>query len=216
MPVLVRGSWLLLAAPAVIATLASGSGRAHAEDSVTAPVPPMAPFRRGPLVEGTLGAYAPLGPLKNVTAPGPWLRLSAGYDFSKWLAVFATGDAAFLSTGRAPPPPGERAFVIWGFGVGVRVSIPATERLRFPLRFDVGAHKASDDGVLKTYGFTATNDLGSGTSYGATAGVEWRAPSRHFGVIVEGGVRNDAAFSYAGKTDKPLAIVAGASLHYTL
>lgn len=220
-----RGSVVSVRLFVVPALVVASVSAARADDTPSAPereaplsgtIPPMAPFRRGALVEGTLGTYAPLGPLKQVTAPGPWLRISAGYDFSKWLAVFATGDAAFLATNRASPPPGERGYVLWGFGVGARVSIPAGERWRFPLRVDLGAHKASDDGVLKTYGFNATNDLGSGFSYGATAGVEWRAASRHFGVLVEGGVRNDGAFSYAGKSDAPLAVVAGASLHYTL
>lgn len=215
MPTL-RGSVVSVRLFVVPALVVASVSAARADDAPSAPVPPMAPFRRGPLVEGTLGTYAPLGPLKRVTAPGPWLRISAGYDFSKWLAVFATGDAAFLATNRASPPPGERGYVLWGFGVGARVSIPAGERWRFPLRVDLGAHKASDGGVLETYGFNSTHDLASGFSYGATAGVEWRAASRHFGILVEGGVRNDAAFSYAGKSDAPLAVVAGASLHYTL
>lgn len=206
----------LNALPLVVLLVALGETRAQADDELNAPVPPMAPFRRGVLVEGTVGAYAPTGPLKNVSSPGPWLRLSAGYDFSKWLAVFATGDAAFLSTDRAPPPPGTRAYVLYGLGVGARVSLPAGERLRFPLRVEIGAHKASDEGVLKTYGFAKTGDLSNGFSWGATLGIEWRARSRHFGIVLEGGVRNDGAFAYTGKNDKPFAIVSGASLHYTL
>jgi hypothetical protein len=187
---------------------------ALAQDDVVHPAPPMAPFKRGPLVEGSVGIYAPTGRLKNYSSPGPWMRLSVGWDFSRWLAVFATGDAAFLSTNRAPPPPGERGYVVYGFGLGARFSIPATERIRFPLRVDLGAHRVEDSGVLSTYQFNSARDLD--VSYGATAGVEWRAASRHLGIILEFGVRSDGALSQSGRSDSPLAIVSALSIHSTL
>jgi hypothetical protein len=187
---------------------------AFAEDEPTRTAPPMAPFKRGPLVEGSLGVYAPTGRLKNITAPGPWMRLSIGWDFTHWLAAFVSGDAAFLSTGRAPPPPGERGYVLYGFGVGARVAIPASERIRFPIRFDLGAHRAADGGVLSTYGYNDARDLN--VSYGATVGLEWRAATRHLGLIIEGGIRNDSSLGQAGRSDGTLAIVSAISVHSTL
>lgn len=208
-----------LALVPVVLGLVGAAPPAHADDQASpkaagAHVPPMAPFRRGALVEGSVGTYAPLGSLGRVSAPAPLFRLSAGWDFSRWFATFASADAAFLDTGRAPPPPGARGYVLYGFGVGLRASVPAGERWRFPVRLDLGAHKASDNGVLRTYGFLSATELG--ISYGATAGIEWRALSRHFGVLVEGGVRADSAVRKASDPGAPLAIIAAASLHYTL
>lgn len=187
---------------------------AWAEDDAVRTGPPMAPFKRGPLVEGSLGVYAPTGRLKNLTAPGPWMRVSLGWDFTSWLAAFVSGDAAFLSTGRAPPPPGERGYVLYGFGVGARFAVPASERIRIPLRVDLGAHSAADGGVLATYGYNDARDLN--VSYGATLGLEWRAATRHLGVILEGGVRSDSGLGQAGRSSGTLAIVSALSIHSTL
>ncbi len=187
---------------------------ALAQDTGVSTAPPMAPFKRGPLVEGSIGMYAPAGRLKNYSAPGPWMRLTVGYDINKWLALFAAGDCAFLSTDRAPPPPGDRAYLLYGFGFGARFSLPAGERLRFPLRAEIGGHRVADAGVLSTYEFAGARDLS--VSYGATAGIEWRAASRHFGIILEGGIRNDSGLSQRQRSDSPIAIVSALSLHYTL
>jgi len=198
---------------ALVVAIASPS-IARAQDVDATPSPPMAPFKRGVLVEGSIGMYAPTGRLKNYSSPGPWMRVSLGYDLSKWLAAFVSGDCAFLSTDRAPPPPGDRGYLLYGFGLGARLSIPASERIRFPLRVELGGHRVADAGVLGTYLFGDAR--GVEVSYGATAGIEWRAPSRHFGIILEGGVRNDTGLSQAGRSDGPLAVVTALSLHSTL
>lgn len=205
---------VLLAASAIACAVVVAPG-AHAQDASPIPMaPPLAPFKRGPMFEGTAGVYAPSGALARVSAPGPWLRLSVGWDFTRWLSVFGTFDGAFLATDRAPPPPGSRAYVLWGFGGGARVSIGVTDRVRIPLRVDVSAHEVDDDGVLAVYGFDRARDLG--LSYGGTTGLEWRAASRHFGLILEGGVRRDTALESAWRGGGPLAIVAGLGIHYTL
>jgi hypothetical protein len=176
--------------------------------------PPPPPWRAGPDVDATLGIYAPLGKLKRVSAPGPWMRLTAGYEVTSWLGIFAAFDSAFLATNRANPPPGERGYVLWGFGGGARFSLPLTPRWRIPLRVEIGAHKVDDQGVLQTYGFS--NGHSFGLSYGAMIGVEWRATSRHFGIAVEWGVRNDAAVKDDAGTSAPLAMLGGVLLRYTL
>jgi len=198
---------------AALLMLASASP-ASAQDVDATPSPPLAPFKRGVLVEGSLGMYAPTGRLKNYSAPGPWMRLTVGYDLSKWLAIFASGDCAFLSTGRAPPPPGDRGYLLYGFGFGARFSVPASERIRFPLRVELGGHRVADSGVLGTYLFGDAR--GMEVSYGATGGIEWRAASRHYGIILEGGVRNDTGLGQQGRSDSPLAFVSALSLHSTL
>lgn len=196
------------------AAVAAGAAGAGVNDEPTRTAPPMAPFKRGPLVEGSIGMYAPAGKLKNYSAPGPWMRVSVGWDFSRWLAAFVTGDAAFLSTGRAPPPPGERSYILYGFGVGARFSIPATERVLFPIRVDLGAHRVADGGVLSTYQFNSARELD--VSYGATVGVEWRAATRHLSLILEAGVRSDGSLSQSGRSDSALGIVSALSIHSTL
>lgn len=199
---------------AIAAVFALIPASAAADDVPVSVAPPVAPFTRGPLVEGNVGVYAPVGRIKNLVAPGPMIRLALGWDFKKWIGVFGSFDSAFLSTGRAPPPPGERAFVLWGFGGGARVSLGLGDRVRIPLKLELGMHKASDGGVLAAYGYTNAKDFG--LSYGATLGVEYRAVSRHFGILLEGGVRNDSSLEYPAKAQAPLAIVGTLGVHYTL
>lgn len=176
--------------------------------------PPPPPWHPGPDVDGTLGIYAPMGRLKRVTAPGPWMRVTAGYELTKWLGLFASFDSAFLATNRANPPPGERGYVLWGFGGGARLALPIGTRWRIPLRLEIGAHKADDNGVLGTYGFPKAKDFGF--SYGAMLGIEWRATSRHFGVAIEFGLRNDSSLKDANATSAPLAALGGVLVRYTL
>jgi hypothetical protein len=196
-------------------TVSVGSARAadEADASALAPPPP-APFRRGPLVEGSVGVYAPTGRFAQIAAPGPWTRIAAGWDFARYFGMFVAADAAFLSTGRAPPPPGDRAFVFWGFSGGFRASLGLGERFRIPIRAEIGMHRAEDTGVLAVYGYGVARDFA--VSYGGTLGLEWRAVSRHYGVVLEGGVRNDAALAYAGGASSTLAILASLGIHYTL
>ncbi|MGZ3420029.1 MAG: hypothetical protein ACXVEF_10640 [Polyangiales bacterium] len=199
---------------AVLTLIPAVSSMAAAQDVPVTAAPPVAPFKRGLLVEGDVGVYAPIGRIKNLVAPGPMVRVALGWDFAKWIGVFGSFDSAFLSTGRAPPPPGERAFVLWGFGGGARLALPIGDRVRIPLKVELGMHKADDGGVLAAYGFTNAKDLN--LSYGATLGFEYRAVSRHFGILLEGGVRNDSGLDYPAKAQAPLAIVGTLGVHYTL
>ena len=176
--------------------------------------PPPPPWRRGPDVDGTIGVYAPLGRLKRVSSVAPWARLTGGYDLAPWIGLFVGFDSTFLSTNRASPPPGERGYVLWGFSGGARLSLPLGPRWRIPLRLELGAHKADDAGVLASYGFPDARSFG--LSYGAMLGLEYRAPSRHFGVATEWGVRRDAALQDETRSAAPLALVGGVLVRYTL
>ena len=195
-----------------------GAGTDPLVDDAPAPnpyqPPPMRPFKRGFVIEGAVGVYAPIGRLKRYSSPGPLTRIAVGYDITRWLGVFGAGDVAYLSTDRASPPPGERAYLLWGFTGQVRLAINLGDRLRVPLRIELGAHKTDDNGVLATYGFTSAKSFG--ISYGATTGLEWRALSRHFGVLLEAGLRSDDALRHSVKAQAPLALVAVLGLHYTL
>lgn len=173
--------------------------------------PPLAPFRRGVAFEGMIGTYMPVGPLKHVSAPGPWVRITAGYDFTKWFQAFVSGDAAFLSTERAPPPPGPRAYSLYGFGGGFRLAL-SIGRVRIPVRAEIGLHDVKDDGVLASYGFFDTRD---GLSFGwaVATGLEIRAKSRHYGLGFEVGIRNDALFANPVRGGTPLAITGALLVH---
>ncbi|MBK7400329.1 MAG: hypothetical protein IPJ34_29765 [Myxococcales bacterium] len=194
-------------------------GVAHADEvdavgaSGAAEAPPLAPFRRGVAFEGMLGTYAPAGPLKHVSAPGPWFRVTVGFDFTKWFGAFASGDVAFLSTERAPPPPGPRAYTFYGFGGGLRLALPIG-RVRIPVRAEIGLHEAKDDGVLAAYGFRDAHGLSFG--WALATGLEIRAKSRHYGLGFEVGVRNDSAFANPVRGGSPLAITGALLVHYTL
>jgi len=199
-----------LVVSSVVAVVASvAEPRAHALEP-----PPPAPWKPGPDVDGTLGMYAPLGRLQRVSSPAEWMRLTAGYELASWVGFFASFDAAFLSTDRANPPPGERGYVLWGFGGGARMGLPLGTRWRIPVRLEIGAHKVDDQGVLATYGFSHGHSFG--LSYGAMIGLEWRATSRHFGLALEGGLRNDAAVRDDAGTKPPFAVLAGIVIRYTL
>ena len=185
---------------------------ARADDSdKPGEAPPLAPFRRGVAFEGMLGTYAPTGPLKHVSAPGPWMRLAVGFDFTKWFSAFVSGDAAFLTTERAPPPPGPRAYSFYGFSGGLRFALPIG-RVRVPLRAEIGVHEAKDDGVLGAYGFDFVHGLSLG--WALSTGLEIRAKSRHYGLGFEVGVRNDTSFTKGGGS--PYALQGGLLVHYTL
>lgn len=208
---------LLVGASPIAASPAGAQGAVRDEDADVAASlapPPLAPFRAGPSIEGTVGVYAPTGRLSKVSAPGPWIRVTVGWDLTRWLAFYGAGDAAFLVTGRAPAPPAPRAYVLYGVGGGAKVSLPIGARVRIPLRAELGVRTVDDGGLLEIYGFGRTRDLG--LSWGATAGVEWRAASRHFGLVLEGGVRNDDVVVAPARESMALAVVAGIGIHYTL
>jgi len=176
--------------------------------------PPYAPFKRGPLIEGSIGVYAPTGRLKEVSAPGPWVRISGGFDFFRWLSAYAMFDTAFLDTARGSAPPDPRGYLLWGFGFGARVSIGLGDRFRIPLRGEISWHKTDDIGVLATYGFKDASSFGM--SFGGATGLEWRAPTRHFGVAAEIGVRDDTALKHSVRSGAPIAIVGALIVRYTL
>jgi hypothetical protein len=186
---------------------------AEAELPFAAP-PPYAPFKRGPFVEGSVGVYGPTGRIKTVSAPGPWARISAGFDFTRWVGAYVMFDSAFLDTGRGSPPPDPRGYALWGFGLGARLSLGLGDRFRIPFRLELSWHKTDDNGVLATYGF---NDASSfNVSFGGATGIEWRAPTRHFGVAAEIGLRNDSALAHSQRAQSPLAIIGALVVRYTL
>ncbi len=196
----------------LVVVLVAGTPARAEESDKASEAPPLPPFRRGVTFEGVIGTYAPTGPLKKISAPGPWIRLAVGYDFTKWFQAFVSGDAAFLTTDRAPPPPGPRAYSFYGFSGGLRFALPIG-RVRVPLRAEIGVHEANDYGVLGAYGFDFVHGLSLG--WAVSTGLEIRAKSRHYGIGFEVGIRNDTSFAKSG-SGGPYAFQGGLLVHYTL
>ncbi|GAC1569980.1 MAG: hypothetical protein NVS3B20_23220 [Polyangiales bacterium] len=207
---------LLLRSPIAMAQgdTSQGALSAQATPNDFTRSPPYAPFRPGPLAEGSLGVYAPTGLIKKLSAPGPFIRVAVGFDVARWLGVYVGMDAAFLATNRAPEPPTERGYPLWGGALGARFSFGISDRFRIPLRLELGFHKTDDAGVLRTYGFTKADALSLST--GASTGLEWRAPTRHFGIAAEIGVRDDTGLEYDVRAQAPIAIISAIIIRYTL
>ncbi len=202
-------SLVTLVTLAMLTTLA-WSSPATAQETA----PPLAPQRPGFAIEASLGAYVPTGKLANLSSPGAWTRFAIGWDVKRWFELYGAADVAFLSTDRAQPPPSPHAYRIWGFEGGGRFFLPIGDRVRIPFRLGVGAHAAVDDDVLSTYGFA--NEQSLGVSLSGATGVEWRAPSRHFGLYWEIGARMDAAIKHSSDGAATIAILSCLGIHYTL
>jgi hypothetical protein len=176
--------------------------------------PPLRPFKSGFALEGSVGAYVPTGELARLCSPAVHQRLTLGWDFARWLAAYGFGDLAFLATDRAPPPPGEKGFAYWGFGIGIKLSVPLGERWLLPVRIEGSFHRAEDSGVLATYGFADADKLSLG--YGGGLGLEWRAKSRHYGVVLELSARRESGLSAPRASGGVVVLMPSLGLHYTL
>jgi hypothetical protein len=167
------------------------------------------------VLESTLGAAGFLGEFRKIAPPGWWLRTQLGYEIFRWLMVFGEGELLYTDTSASSDASKLRAFPIFGFGGGLRVTIHPTERFAFYLQGSVDALKADvPKNALAIIGFKDAESLSA--SFGGRIGLEWYQIDRHLALGLTGGVRDATGFARAsGASDTPLLWDAGASLRYT-
>jgi hypothetical protein len=175
--------------------------------------PPPPPYKKSVVVDSSLGALAFLGKFGKTAPPAPLLRVQVGYELFKWLMLFGGGELAFTDTSRSQDPPKTRAFPIFGFGGGVRLTARFTDRFGVYLQGELGAMKADiRRRALEIIGFKDAEDLN--LYMGGRLGLEWYQLDRHFALGLTGGLRDATGFKRTIGTDTPLAFDAGASIRY--
>ena len=178
-----------------------------------AEAPPPPPYTSTVVIDASLGALVFLGKFGKTAPPGPWIRTQVGYEIFKWMMVFGEGELAFTDTSRSQDPPKTRAFPIFGFGGGGRLTARFTDRFGVYVQGSVGAMKADiRTNALGIIGFKDAESLG--IYFGGRLGLEWYQLDRHFALGLTSGMRTASGFKQRGSNDTPLAFDAGASIRY--
>ncbi len=177
--------------------------------------PPPIPRKKGIVVESRIGALAFLGRFRQVAPTAPWFQVDAGYELFKWLLLFGEGEIALTDTSVAQDPSKARAFPIYGFGGGARLTVHVSERVALYGQGSLGAMKA--DIAKSAFAYLGFKDAESlGLYLGARIGVEWYMVDRHLALGVGGGIRDAKGFAKTGAvSDTPLMIDAALALRYT-
>ncbi len=172
------------------------------------------PRRRGWVVEAAVGALGHLGDMKSVSPVAPQLRLQIGYELADWAMVAAHGDLALSSTRYAGERAETRAFSVFGFGLGPRLTWPMLADWSLYLQGEAGLYTVSED-VLATYGYLEADRFRLG--YSALLGLEWYQVSPHYALCLYGGARlYPDTFARRGSNEPPLAWLGGLALRYAL
>lgn len=167
------------------------------------------------VIESRLGALTFLGDFKHVAPTAPWWHVDLGYEFLKWLAVFAYGEIAFTSTSELQTAASSMAFPMYGFGGGLRGTVHATPRVAFFLEADGGTLRADvPKGALADIGYGNAEKFG--LAVGGRFGVEWYQVDRHLAFGLDVGVRDALGFAeeFVG-TSPPLMLDASGAIRYT-
>ena len=203
------------------AAVKADANPAPAAASVTAPssadeeAPPPLPRKKGIVVESRLGALAFLGRFRQVAPTAPWFQIDAGYELFRWLLLFGEGEIAITDTSVAQDPSKARAFPIFGFGGGARLTVHLTDRVALFGQGSLGAMKA--DVAKNAFGLLGYKDAESlGVYFGARLGVEWYMVDRHMALGFGAGVRDAKGFAKTGPaSDTPLMLDVALALRYT-
>lgn len=182
------------------------------EAPIEAPPPP--PRHKGLVLESSLGALAFFGKFGNVAPTGFWLHSQLGYEFFKWLMVFGEGELAFTDTSNAQGPTETRAFPIYGFGGGARITGHLSDRVALFGQADAGAMKSDvTSGALANIGFKSAESLG--LYLGGRIGIEWYQLDRHLALALQVGLRDAFGYKRQIGSDLPLMLDGGLALRYT-
>ena len=182
-------------------------------------VPPSRARHKGVVLETTAGMLGFAGNFRHVAPPAPWLHGQLGYEIFRWLMVFGEGELGFTDTSEAQGEAQATSFAMFGFGLGLRGTLHATERVAFFLQGDFGWLEAMvPHGTLQNLGYTNAEGLTLG--FGTRLGVEWYMIDRHLALTAQGGLRDAAGFKQAllggvATNDTPLMWDAALGLRYT-
>jgi hypothetical protein len=177
--------------------------------------PPPLPRKKGLVLESRLGGMAYLGKFGNVAPTGAWLQTQLGWEFFKWLMVYGYGELALTGTSNTTPETTTTYFPIYGFGGGLRFTIPVTGRVAIFLQGNAGAMSAIvPRNTLTILGFQNAETLGF--AVGGRVGVEWYQVDHHIALTLGVGLRDAFNFKIQdGESDVPLMLDAGLALRYT-
>lgn len=190
----------------------SSDGKLLPEAPPEAPPPP--PRHKGLVLEGELGASKFLGKFGSVAPLGWYLHTQLGYEIFKWLMLFGEGEMTFTDTSNAQGPTETRAFPIFGFGGGARLTVHFSERVAMFVQGDFGAMKSDvTSGALANIGFKSAENIG--LYAGGRLGVEWYQIDRHLALAVQLGLRDAFGFKKQIGSDLPLMLDSGLALRYT-
>ena len=184
---------------------------ATSDEEELAPPPP--PRHKGFVLESSIGAFGHLGEMKHISPIAPWFHLQFGYEPLRALLVFAEGDLVLSNTSYSHPPPPSRTYALWGFGVGLRGTVKASDRVGLYLQGSLGGAEVNND-VLYSRGFQDADKFN--LYLAGELGVEWYQVSPHLALTLHGGVRDyTATFKRQFSSQPPLAWVSGLALRYT-
>ncbi len=177
--------------------------------------PPPPPRHKGFVVESRLGALGFMGQFRHVAPTAPWFYTQLGFEPIAWLMVFGYGELALTDTSEAQDETHSKAFPMFGFGGGLRVTIHVTERVAVFAQGAIGAMKADvPNGTLAFLGYRDAESLQP--AFGGRIGVEWYQIDRHMALGLGVGIRDAKGFAKLGGTaDTPLMFDASAALRYT-
>ncbi|MFZ5895352.1 MAG: hypothetical protein ACOY0T_30130 [Myxococcota bacterium] len=204
-----------ISAEEVEAWLAKPSGAPNVDTLTPGPeeAPPPPPRRHGLNVETGVGLLTHVGALAHVSPTSPWFHLQVGYEPFRWLMVFAEGDLVFSNTSYAAQPPPPRTYRLYGFGPGLRFSLPFSERFGGYLEGSAGMARVSDD-LLAIYGYEQATTWN--LYFGGRLGIEWFAPNPHLSVALSGGARMyQQGLRRERSNEPPLAILGNLGIRYT-
>ena len=196
-----------------LTTLPTAENAAQKRSVEDAPPPP--PYKKGVVIETSLGVLDFLGQFRKVAPPAPWLHLHAGYEIFQWLMVFGEAELFFTDTSNAQNPPKTHTFPAFGFGGGVRGTYRVTPRVGIFLEGNVGVLEADiAKGALTNIGYKNAESFNP--YIGGHVGAEWYQLDRHLGLAVLIGMRDLTGFKkQIGPSDTPLALDGGLALRYT-
>lgn len=183
------------------------------EEGAPPAAPPPKPYAKSLVLDTSLGALVPMGAFRHVAPPSPWMRLTVGYELFRWLMLFGSGELSLTDTSVAQGQPNTRAFPIFGFGGGARVTVRLGARFGLYGQGELGAMRADiADGALRLVGFGGAESLG--LYAGGRLGFEWYQVDRHFALGTSLGVRDAFGFAHDRASDTPLMLDASLAVRY--
>lgn len=196
----------------------SGNANTRAEakplDADADEAPPLPPRKKGLVLDSRIGVFGFTGELAQLATTAPYASLQLGYEIFDWLMVFGQAELALTTTG-GDGKTRKRAFPIFGFGGGVRVTVHVTPRVALFLAPGIGAIVADvPERALAIYGYQDLESLG--LSLNGRLGLEWYAVNRHFALGISGGPRFAPSLAKTAANASPgLAWDVGAGIRYT-
>ncbi len=175
--------------------------------------PPPRPYRKGVVLDATLGALSFLGKFGETAQTAPWLHAQLGYEVLSWWMLFGEGELAFTDTSGTEEPPKTRAFALFGGGGGTRVTARFGRRVGLYLQGSAGVMRAEvANRALALLGYRDAESFRP--TFGGRVGFEFYAIDRHLGLGATAGLRDATGFSRVGDGGTPWLLDGGASLRY--